>query len=214
MPKDLLFEIGLEEVPARFMAGSLKKLRDSTAALLDEARLSYGGVRSLGTPRRLAVLVEALADRQQDLSEEVKGPSKQAAYDGEGNPTRALQGFLKGQGVTIADVTVKTLGNGEYIFAQKQKPGRPAAEILPEILYGVVDRLTFPKPMRWGDNEMRFVRPIRWLVALLGTETVPLQIVNIASGRVSRGHRFYGQAEVVIPEPKAYVRRAARGNHV
>ncbi len=213
MTKKVLFEIGVEEVPARFMSGSLARLKEGMAASLKEARLEYESIRALGTPRRLAVLVDGLSECQADLSEEVKGPAKKAAYDQDGNPTRALLGFAKGQGVEVAELTVKTLGNGEYIFAKKEKQGRAAAEILPEILPALVDHLTFPKPMRWGDNEMRFVRPIRWLVALLDGEVIPIRIVNSKSSNVSRGHRFYGEREIVIPEPGDYIEKL-RENYV
>ncbi len=213
MSKKVLFEIGVEEVPARFMPGSLGRLEEGMATALKEARLDFEKVEAIGTPRRLAVLVEGLSEKQADLSEEVKGPAKKAAYDADGNPTKALLGFAKGQGVEMSALTVKTLGNGDYIFAKKEQKGRPAAEILPQILPALVEHLTFPKPMRWGDNEMRFVRPIRWLVALLDTEIIPIKIVNIESGNVSWGHRFYGEREVVIPEPGAYIEKL-RENYV
>lgn len=213
MTKNILFEIGVEEIPARFMSGSLARLQEGMAAALAEARLDYISIRALGTPRRLAVLVEGVGDTQADLAEEVKGPAKKAAYDSEGNATKALLGFAKGQGVDAGTLFTKMVGKNEYIFAKKEIKGRPVKEILPDILPALVCHLTFPKPMRWGDHEMRFVRPIRWLVALLDEEIIPLEIVNIKSGNISRGHRFYGQREVMIPNPGAYIEKL-RENYV
>lgn len=213
MSKNLLFEIGVEEIPARFMAKSIADLEKGAAAMLREARLSYDKIRGLGTPRRLTLLIDGLAERQEDLKEEVKGPSKKAAFDGDGNPTKALEGFLRSKGLTVDDITIREQGNGEYVFATKEEKGEEAMAVLPDLLVALVDHLKFPKPMRWGDYDMRFVRPIRWLVALLGQEIIPLRIVNVTSGNVSRSHRFYGSGDVVIESPETYVEQL-RENYV
>lgn len=202
---DLLFEIGVEEIPARFMAGSLNDLRAGAEKSLTEARLSYKSVKSLGTPRRLTLIVEGLSDTQADLAEEIKGPAKKAAYDKDGNPSKALLGFMRSKGVTEADITIREQGNGEYVFAAKKEKGLPAVEVLPDILISLIYSLKFPKPMRWGDYDMRFVRPIRWLVAMLDETVVPLSILDVKSGNVSRSHRFYGSGEIVIKNPGTYV---------
>ena len=143
---NLLFEVGVEEIPARFMARSLQDLRQGAEKALTEARLSYTSVESLGTPRRLTLLVRGLSEQQADLSEEIKGPAKKAAYDSEGKATKALQGFMRSKGLTEADLTVRPQGNGEYIFATIREPGVAAREVLPDILISLVNSLKFPKP--------------------------------------------------------------------
>ena len=213
MAKNLLFEIGVEEIPARFMAGSLKELRSGAEKALTEARLPFEKVRAMGTPRRLTLFVDGLAERQSDLREEVKGPAKKAAFDSEGNPTKALQGFLRGKGLDVADIVVKELKGNEYVFASLEEQGKDALEVLPELLVNVVLSLKFPKPMRWSDHELRFIRPIHWLVALLGNDVIPLRIVDVVSGRVSRSHRFYGSGDVTVQSPETYVDQL-RANYV
>lgn len=213
MAKNLLFEIGVEEIPARFMAGSLKELKTGAEKALTEARLSFEKVRAMGTPRRLTLFVDGLAERQSDLREEVKGPAKKAAFDAEGNPTKALQGFLRGKGLDVADIVVKELKGNEYVFAFLEEQGKDALEVLPELLVNVVLSLKFPKPMRWSDHDLRFIRPIHWLVALLGNDVIPLRIVDVESGRVSRSHRFYGSGDVTVESPATYVEQL-RDNYV
>ncbi|MEG0873862.1 MAG: glycine--tRNA ligase subunit beta [Clostridiales bacterium] len=210
---NILFEIGVEEIPARFMAGSIKDLKTAAAKFLKEARLDYESIVGLGTPRRLTLIIKGLSDAQKDLFEEVKGPSKKAAYDSEGNPSKALQGFMRSQKVTIDQITVKTQGNGEYIMAAKEEKGAPAKDVLPNILVSLVDSLKFPKPMRWGDYEMRFVRPIRWLVAMMDKEVIPLQILDVKSSNISQSHRFYGNGDVAIESPDTYIEQL-RENYV
>lgn len=213
MTKTMLFEIGVEEIPARFMAGSLQSLAAAAEKALTEARLSFQSVKALGTPRRLALSVAGLAEGQEDLISEVKGPALKASYDADGQPTKALLGFARAQGMDPAQLFTKQVGKAAYVFANREEKGRPAGEVLPEILRGLVQSLRFPKPMRWGDHDMRFVRPIRWLVALLDEDVIPLRIVNIESGRLSRSHRFYGAGEVVI-DHAAHYRDLLRDNYV
>ncbi|MDO4541947.1 MAG: glycine--tRNA ligase subunit beta, partial [Bacillota bacterium] len=202
---NLLFEVGVEEIPARFMAGSLKSLENGAKKALSEARLSFGSVKAIGTPRRLTLLIEGLSDKQADLSEEIKGPAKKAAYDSEGNPSKALQGFLRSKGLTEDAITIREQGNGEYIFATKTEKGVDADVVLPNILISLINSLKFPKPMRWGDYDMRFVRPIRWLVAMLDTEVLPVEILDVKSSNISKSHRFYGSGDVVIKSPDTYI---------
>ncbi len=205
MAKNLLFEIGVEEIPARFMAGSLKELKAATEKALKEARLSFEQVRTMGTPRRLTLFVDGLAEKQADFKEEVKGPAAKAAFDGEGQPTKALLGFLRSKGLTVDDIVLKEMKGGDYVFATVAEQGKDALTLLPELLVNVVLGLKFPKPMRWSDHELRFIRPIHWLVALFGEEVIPLQIVGVESGRVSRSHRFYGSGEITIERPETYI---------
>lgn len=205
MAKNLLFEIGVEEIPARFMEGSIRDLVQMAKKALTEARLDFADVRGMGTPRRLTLFVDGLAEQQTDLKEELKGPAKKAAFDADGNPTKALQGFLRSKGLTTDDITVKEMKGGEYVFAYKEEKGESALKVLPELLVNTVLSLKFPKPMRWSDHELRFIRPIHWLVALFGEEIIPLQIVDVKSGRMTRSHRFYGAGDVEITSPETYV---------
>ncbi|WP_094606226.1 Glycine--tRNA ligase beta subunit [Sporomusa silvacetica DSM 10669] len=194
MTKDVLLEIGTEEIPAKFMPAALAQLENTTKAKLTELRISYGAVRAVGTPRRLAVIVKEVAITQADKHSENKGPSIKIAFGQDGTPTKAALGFARGQGVEPAALVVKD----EYVYAIVQEKGRLVAELLPGLLADIVTSLSFPKSMHWGDLDMRFVRPIRWLVALFGNEVVPFTLPGVTSGKVTRGHRFLGQAEVAV----------------
>ncbi|MGI6678328.1 MAG: glycine--tRNA ligase subunit beta [Dehalobacterium sp.] len=205
MAKDLLFELGTEEIPARFMAPALKQMKDLSEAGLKELRLNYTSVNVYGTPRRLALLVNGLAEHQPDLTEEVKGPSIKAAYDGDGNPTKAVLGFARGQGVQVEDLVVKETPAGKYVFASKRNPGQPAETVLPEMLTNIIHKLYFPKPMRWGDSDLKFARPIRWIVALFGTEVLDVTIGDIKADRFSRSHRFLGSGVVELASAQEYI---------
>ena len=200
MAKDLLFEIGTEEIPARFMKGILQQLNDYSRQRLQELRLDHGDVQVFGTPRRMAVLVRNLTEQQEDRESENKGPSVRIAFDTEGKPTKAAQGFARGQGVDVNALLEKD----GYVYAQIHEQGKATAELLPDLLLEMLHKLNFPKNMHWGDLEMRFVRPIRWLVALYGSDIVPLEVTGVVSGRVSRGHRFLGAKEITIAEAAAY----------
>lgn len=205
MAKDLLFEIGTEEIPARFMAPALKQMKELAENGLKDARLGYAAINVYGTPRRLALYVQGLAEMQSDLSEEVKGPSQKAAFDAAGNPTKAAQGFARGQGVDVSELVVKETPAGPYVFATRKSVGQAAESVLPTILLGCVHKLYFPKPMRWGDSDMRFARPIRWMVALFGDEVLPIEIEGQTAGRTTRSHRFLGQGLVELAHPGEYI---------
>jgi len=204
MAKDLLFELGIEEIPARFMAPALKQLSELTAAKLAELSLEYTGIKTYGTPRRFTLIVEGLAEMQPDVTVEAKGPAKKAAYDENGEPTRALQGFCKSQGVEPADLIEKELKGVAYLYANKSVKGRAAAEILPDMLAEIVHKLYFPKPMRWAYGDMRFARPIRWIVLLFGADVLPLTLGGVEAGNISRGHRFLGSQEIVLTGAAEY----------
>ncbi|GAA3407509.1 glycine--tRNA ligase subunit beta [Paenibacillus hodogayensis] len=206
MANDLLLEIGLEEVPARFVRAAMEQLKDKTEKWLDASRLSHGGVKAYATPRRLAVVVQGLADKQEDVSEEVKGPARKIALDEAGGWSKAALGFARSQGVDPAQLFFRELGGIEYVYAVKSSQGVETSTLLPEALPALVTSLTFPKNMRWGSYELRYVRPIRWLVALHGAEVVPFEITGVSSGNVTRGHRFLGQ-ETTIGEPSQYAER-------
>ncbi|MEJ8304224.1 glycine--tRNA ligase subunit beta [Saccharibacillus sacchari] len=212
MAKDLLLEIGLEEVPARFLRAAMNQLREKTEKWLDASRLSYDKVEAYATPRRLAVLARGVAEKQDDVNEEVKGPSRKIAQDANGDWSKAALGFARSQGVEASDFTFKELGGVEYIYATKSLNGQEASALLPEGLKSIISSLTFPKNMRWGTYDFRFIRPIRWMVALFGADIVPFEITDVATNRVSRGHRFLG-SETSIAQASDYV-EALRGQHV
>jgi len=212
MAKDLLLEIGLEEVPARFVRGAMEGLKENTEKWLAESRLAHEGVEAFATPRRLAVLVRGLAEKQEDVSEEVRGPARKIAVDEAGNWTKAALGFARSNGVAPEELFFKEVGGAEYVFARKSSKGRETAELLPQALPEIATSLHFPKNMRWGSHELRYVRPIRWLVALYGRDVVPFEIAGVKSGRITRGHRFLG-SDAEIAEPAEYL-ETLRRQHV
>ncbi|UVI32151.1 glycine--tRNA ligase subunit beta [Paenibacillus spongiae] len=211
MAKDLLLEIGLEEVPARFVRGAMNQLKDKTEKWLEAARISHGEVKAYATPRRIAVLVRDVEEKQTDLNEEVKGPSRKIALDEQGNWSKAALGFARSQGVEPEAFFFKELGGVEYIYANKSSVGTVTMDVLPEGLTSLITSMSFPKNMRWGSHELRFVRPIRWLVALFGDDVIPLEITDVVSGKQSRGHRFLG-SDTEIASPSLYEERLREQN--
>lgn len=205
MPLDVLYEIGVEEIPAGTVLPALEQLAAGIAAGLAELRLTHGELRTYGTPRRLAVLVTSLQEQQADTVREVKGPPAAQALDADGRPTPAALGFARKQGVPPETLQRRTDEKGDFMYAVVEEPGRRAAEVLPELLKSLTLGLTFPKTMRWGEGEVRFARPLRWLVALAGDEVLDLEIAGVSAGRISQGHRVLGQGEVPIPCPTAYL---------
>lgn len=210
---DLLIEIGCEELPASFVTGALDAMPGIVAAELKSARLAHGAVRPLGTPRRLAVLVEGLPERQPDLDEEVLGPPKSATFGADGKPTKAAEGFARKNGRTVADVYVKATEKGEYAAVKRQEPGRPALEVLGPVVAALPGKIPFPKSMRWGAGEHAFGRPIHWIVALFGGEVVPATFAGVRTGRTTRGHRFLAPATFELGAAGEYV-EALRRAHV
>lgn len=207
MARDFLLEIGTEEIPARFMPPALAELEASVEELFSRERLQAGSVKAYGTPRRLVLYVEDLDEIQADLEEEIKGPPLKAAFDQEGKPTKAAQGFARGQGIDVADLKVIEVGGNPYVFAVKHLEGRETSALLPDLIPQLIKSLTFPKPMRWGSNEVRFARPIRWLVSLFGKEEIKCSYAGVNSGRLSRGHRFLSSGSVDIPAAQDYFER-------
>lgn len=203
--RDLLLEIGLEEMPAQFMPPALAQLQELASKGLAEARLEHSDINTYGTPRRIALLVQGLATVQADLAVHARGPSVKVAYDGGGNPTKALLGFARGQGVEVGDIFQEEVNGVPYVFASRVEKGQPAAQVLPTLLHSWLTGLSFPKPMRWGWGEMRFARPIRWLVAMLGQEVLPLEGGGIKAGNQSRGHRFVVPQPITLKQPHKYL---------
>ena len=185
----LLFEIGTEEIPAKFMPGILKQLKELTAAKMQELRIPFEDITVYGTPRRMAFIAGGVAETQADVVVEAKGPSVKIAYVS-GAPSKAAQGFARGQGVDVKDLVVRD----NYVYAVKHLAGQPVVELLPGLLMDILTSLSFPKTMRWADYEFRFVRPIRWMVALFGDQIIPVEICGVKSGKFSMGHRFMQQS--------------------
>lgn len=204
MAKDFLLEIGTEEIPARFIEPALKQLKELAEKHFTEQRLSFQQIKTYATPRRLVLHVTSMDEQQQSLTKEVKGPAKKAAFDGEGQPTKAILGFTRGQGVSLEQLEVRLVGKVEYMYAVVQEEGRPAVRVLSEIAPQIINELHFPKPMRWANLDYRFARPIRWILALFGTDVVPFTIADLASNRYTYGHRFLSREVVKINEVAAY----------
>ena len=201
MAKDLLFEIGAEEIPAGFMPNILGQLKQLAETKLNDAHLPFESIATYGTPRRLALIVKGLADTSAEISERHKGPSASIAYDADGNATKAAIGFARGKGLDVADLVVED----GYIYAETKTAGVPAKDIVTDMLPQLITGLNFPKSMHWGNLDAKFVRPVRWLVALLDEEVIPVEFATVQSGNVTRGHRFLGADEITIKNASSYV---------
>lgn len=201
MAKDLLFEIGAEEIPAGFMPNILGQLKTLAETKLNDAHLPFESIATYGTPRRLALIVKGLADTSAEISERHKGPSASIAYDADGNPTKAAIGFARGKGLDVADLVVED----GYIYAETKTAGVPAKDIVTDMLPQLITGLNFPKSMHWGNLDAKFVRPVRWLVALLDEDVIPVEFATVKSGNVTRGHRFLGADEITIKNAASYV---------
>ncbi|KRK64725.1 glycyl-tRNA synthetase subunit beta [Companilactobacillus tucceti DSM 20183] len=205
MTKNYLLEIGLEEMPAHVVTKSENQLAQKAAKFLKDNRLSFSTIEKYSTPRRLAILIKDIAEKQDDIDVKAKGPAKKIAQDADGNWTKAAQGFARGQGMSVDDIFFEELKGVEYVYIQKHEAGKTAEEILGNITE-VIESLTFPTRMRWGSYDFEYIRPIHWLVSLLGNEEVPLKILDVESGRISRGHRFLGE-DVEIDNADNYVEK-------
>jgi glycyl-tRNA synthetase len=211
-PATFVLEIGSEELPWHDLMDALKQLETAAPKMLDDLRLSYDKLTVGGTPRRQTIMVEGLAPRQTDLTEALRGPATNIAYDEDGNPTRAAQGFARGRGVNVADLIRKDVNGTEYVFAIKQTPGRPAAEVLAEALPDLIKGISFGRGMRWLASAQvgkdgaatSYSRPIRWLVALLDEAVIPFQYAGLNSGRISRGPRAAGSPAISIAGADSY----------
>jgi len=195
--EELLVEIGSEELPFDFIAPALASLKEYTERMLGESRLSYRSVRTVGTPRRLVLVVEELAAHQTATMKETMGPSRAVAFDPAGQPTRAAIGFAAGQGVAVQDLQLRQTTKGEYLFAIKREQGRLARDVLTELVPQIIAKLSFPKSMRWNDAGVRFARPVRWFLALYGGAVLPIELAGIKAGHKTHGHRILGGGKAV-----------------
>ena len=202
MVKNLLVELGLEEMPAYVVTPSMKQLRDKMGVFLTDHRLTFEKIEMFSTPRRLAVRVVGLADKQSDLTEDFKGPSKKIALDADGNFTKAAEGFVRGKGLTVEDITFREIKGEEYVYVTKEEIGRPVEEIIPAVTE-VLQALTFPVSMHWANNTFEYIRPVHTLTVLLDEQAFDLDFLDIKSGRTSRGHRFLGK-ETQISSADSY----------
>ncbi|MGG3889290.1 glycine--tRNA ligase subunit beta [Metabacillus fastidiosus] len=197
--RDLLIELGLEEVPAQYVTNAMNQLTEKLSKWFESSKISFGAVKSYSTPRRLAVLVQDVAEKQENIEEEAKGPAKKIALNEDGSWSKAAIGFTKGQGASVEDIYFKEINGVEYVHVQKFIKGTETKELLKEVA-NIITGLTFPKNMRWGSEEMRFIRPIKWLIALFGDEVIPFEITKVQTGRTTYGHRFLGgKTEIASP---------------
>ena len=200
MSKNLLLEIGTEEMPANIMAGVVEQLKELSRAKFEENRISFHEIKVYATPRRLAVLVKDAADRQPDEEVKKRGPSIKAAFDADGNPTRAAQGFARGQHIDPSQLVKE----GDYTWAHVVNQGKAVEDVLPDLFLSLITGLNFTRSMRWADEEAHFIRPVRWIVALADDKVIPVEFAHVKSGRVSRGHRFLCKEPVTIEKPEDY----------
>ena len=200
----LLLEIGVEELPSRFGQTTLDQIENNLSKLLKEERINFDNIEKYATPRRLTFVIKNLADKATDLEEEVKGPAKKIAVDADGNFTKPALGFMKSKGLDPENVYFKQLGNAEYLFGTIKQEGKHTSEVLKNIVPEAIKNVTFPKAMRWGGKNMRFARPIRWMVALLNNEVLDIDLEGIKSSNITRGHRFLGEKEFEVNSVEEY----------
>ncbi len=212
MSKDFLLEVGTEEIPSDYLNPALRAMEKLWGDLADKNRIEAGKAVALGTPRRLVLMVEGVAEEQKELVTKTFGPPKKAAFDQEGNPTRAAVGFAEKCGVTVEELEVEETPKGEYLYAARVDRGKEVYKLLPELIPELMNQLPFPKSMRWGEGEARFVRPIHWLLCLFGNRTVEFQYGGVASGNLSRGHRFMAPKAFAVKTPEAYLAAAAKNS--
>ena len=213
MSELLVFEIGVEELPASFVAGALRAMPDLARERLGRARLGHGEIRAVGTPRRLTLIVEGLADRQRDLAETVLGPPKAAAFEADGRPKKAAEGFAKKLGLSVDALFIEETEKGAYVAGRREERGKAADEVLPELLAELTRAIPFPKSMRWGEGEVAFGRPVHWLFCLHGARVVDVRFAGVKAGDETRGHRFLAPGAFPLERAERYV-DALREAHV
>jgi glycyl-tRNA synthetase beta chain len=201
--RDFLLEIGLEEMPARFITDTINQLEQKITEWLKGHKITFEVISNYSTPRRLALLIEGISEAQEDIHEEAKGPAKKIALDDKGEWSKAAIGFTRGQGASVEDIYFKEINGIEYVHVKKFIKGKETKVLLPELKQVITD-LYFPKNMRWADNDLKYVRPIKWLVALFGSEIIPFSITNVKTDRYSFGHRFLGE-QISFDEASDYV---------
>jgi glycyl-tRNA synthetase beta chain len=205
--KELLLEIGTEEIPAGFIPQALIDLESLAKKELEANRIDFHGINTLGTPRRLVLVIESISEKQRDEETKKIGPSKQAAFDAKGNPTKAAIGFAKSQSVPVESLTLIQTEKGEYVCAVKKESGKPTSELLSSIIPKWIFSIPFQKSMKWADVPIRFARPIHWILALFGGEVVPFEVGNIRSGNMTYGHRFMNPGPISVKDFQSYLQK-------
>ncbi len=204
MADDLLFEIGSDEIPARYMPQAINDLQERAAVSLKEARFGFDSLSVFGTPRRLVLYVTGLTEVSREAEFKVRGPSVKAAYDKEGTPTKALLGFSRSLGISPEDVVIEKSNGGEYVYGLRKVSGRSVDHALPEILPALVFGMECPHPLRWGEQNWRWYRAIRWVVCLYGSKVIPAEVAGRSAGRTSFGHRTLHPEPITIPAAGDY----------
>jgi glycyl-tRNA synthetase beta chain len=212
MAKDLLLELGSEELPASFIVPALNDLENTLVNGLGELRLAHAGVKAYGSPRRLTVLLSGVAEKQEDFTEELMGPPAKVAYGPDGKLTKAGENFVKNNGLTEDQVTKKATPKGEYLAASRQVKGKTAHAVLPELLDKAIRAVNFKKSMRWGYETVTWARPMHWIVALFGEEVLPVTFGSVKSGRVTHGHRFLDPEPISIHSPAGYLKEMEKAH--
>jgi len=210
MGKELFIEIGTEEIPAEFLTKTLRDMEELIRKELTGSRIPFGAVKTLATPRRLVVLVSKVAEKQEEQVIEKLGPAKRVSFDEQGNPTKAALGFAKGQGLEINELETIVTDKGEYICARKTIAGEETASLLPALIPRFILSIPFQKSMRWSNLEVRFARPIHWIIALFGADVVPFKLENIVSGNKSFGHRFMSPKPFAVKSFRDYMSKAKK----
>jgi glycyl-tRNA synthetase beta chain len=202
--RDYILEIGTEEIPAGFVSWALEEILGIAKTEFETRRLNFDSMKSFATPRRIVLYVRDLAEKQEDLTEELKGPTWQQAFDANDLPTKAAKGFAKSKNVSVDDLQKRNVGGTDFAVAVLKKEGLPSAEVLKEAAPAVIRRLVFPKNMYWDETFVRFARPIRWILSLFGSDVVPFSYGTLEAGRVTRGHRFMGSRKIEIKSTDEY----------
>lgn len=210
MKNYFLLESGVEELPSRFVESTLAQIKENLQKSLTENRVEFGDIETYATPRRLTFVINKISDKQANLEEEVKGPSKKIAVDDDGNFTRPALGFMKSKGLAESDVYFKQVGKDEYLFGTLKEEGKSTDEVLKEIVPDAIKGVTFPKAMRWGGKNMKFARPIRWMLALLNDEVVPIDLEGIIASNLTNGHRFLGRKQIEIYSIEEYFKELSK----
>jgi glycyl-tRNA synthetase beta chain len=211
MARDLVFEIGVEEIPSAALYNAVSQMKELASKAMKDARLGYADVAAFGSPRRLVLLVAELAERQDDVSMRAKGPTLSLAYGPDGAPSKAAEGFARGKGVDVADLVSGEENGGEYVYAVIERAGMPAEDVLADLLAGVAAGLEWPKSQRWGSGTERFIRPVRSLLALFGADVVPVEFAGLTAGRQVWGHRFLADNPIDVPAAGEYLQALERG---
>ncbi|MCF6461781.1 glycine--tRNA ligase subunit beta [Clostridium sp. Cult1] len=204
MGSKYLLEIGVEELPARFINGALNQLKENTEKMLEDERIEYASMETYATPRRLVLIIHELCEKQLTLKETIKGPARKIAYDDEGNPTKALQGFMRGQGISIEQTFLDEYNGEEYVYANVVKEGKDTFIVLSNNMAAIIKSIVFPKSMKWGGKNLRFARPIRWIVSILNDKVVPFELEGIKVDKITKGHRFLGSDRIEINSVEEY----------